>query len=366
MWTYVGLDTTDMASRIATYSEFSLSDNVDNIARMESQTIQGYTIEKLYFQPTVSIDLAISQVVSCTNSIRAVMPPGVQPPIVLRFSASSQPIIQIALSSATVNGADLYDYSLYRLRQTLQTTPGATIPTPYGGAPRQIQVDLDLHALQANGMTPNDVVNAVTNQNVIAPSGLAKFGSIQYPIRLDAAPEPIPALNDLPIRVVDGIPVRIRDVAWVRDGSPPQLNYVSANGTQAVLTPIYKAGEASTLTVNDFVRSAMPIIRASTPKGVDVKLLFDQSVFVSEAIFDVIREASDRRRAHRACDLHLPGLVALDARRARLDPAVDPDLAHRALAARRDDQRDDARRPGARGRHPRRRRDGGDREHLPL
>ena len=292
VWTYVGLDTTDMASRIATYSEFSLSDNVDNIARMESQTIQGYTIEKLYFQPNVSIDLAISQVVSCTNSIRAVMPPGVQPPIVLRFSASSQPIIQIALSSATVNGADLYDYSLYRLRQTLQTTPGATIPTPYGGAPRQIQVDLDLHALQANGMTPNDVVNAVTNQNVIAPSGLAKFGSLQYPIRLDAAPEPIPALNALPIRVVDGIPVRLRAVAYVRDGSPPQLNYVSSNGTQAVLTPIYKAGEASTLTVNDAVKAAMPIIRASTPKGVDVKLLFDQSVFVSDAIFDVIREGA--------------------------------------------------------------------------
>ena len=292
VWTYVGLDTTDMASRIATYSEFSLSDNVDNIARMESQTIQGYTIEKLYFQPNVSIDLAISQVVSCTNSIRAVMPPGVQPPVVLRFSASSQPIIQIALSSATVDSAELYDYSLYRLRQTLQTTPGATIPTPYGGAPRQIQVDLDLHALQANGMTPNDVVNAVMNQNVVTPSGLAKFGSTQYPIRLDAAPEPIPALNDLPVKVVDGIPVRIRDVAWVRDGSPPQLNYVSANGTQAVLTPIYKAGEASTLTVNDFVKKAMPIIRASAPKGVDVKLLFDQSVFVSEAIVDVIREGA--------------------------------------------------------------------------
>ena len=127
VWTYVGLDTTDMASRIATYSEFSLSDNVDNIRRMESETLQGYTIEKLYFQPNVSIDLAIAQVVSCTNSIRAVMPTGVQPPIVLRFSASSQPIIQLALSSATTSGADLYDYALYRIRQTLQTTPGATI-----------------------------------------------------------------------------------------------------------------------------------------------------------------------------------------------------------------------------------------------
>ncbi len=291
VWTYTGLDTTDMASRITTYSEYSLSNNVNNISRLESQTIQGYTTEKVWFDPSVSIDLAIAQVVSSVNSIRAVMPPGVQPPVVLRFSASSQPVVQLALSSPKQSGATLYDYAMYRIRQTLLSSPGATLPAPYGGAPRQIQVDLDLHALQANGMTPQDVANAVIGQNTVVPSGLAKFGSLQYPIRLNAAPEMLSDLNKIPIKVVDGIPIQVRDVAYVRDGSPPQLNLVRANGTNAVLMPIYKNGSASTLDVVNNVKAAMPIIQGAAPQGVDIKMLFDQSVFVSGAISDVIREA---------------------------------------------------------------------------
>ena len=291
VWAYVGLDTTDMASRITTYSEFGLTNNVNNIKRLESQTLQGYTIEKVYFDPSVSIDLAIAQVVSSVNSIRAVMPAGVQPPVVLRFSASSQPVIQLALKSATQSGATLYDYAMYRIRQTLSTTPGATLPAPYGGSPRQIMVDLDLHALQANGLTPTDVINAVSNQNIVVPSGLAKFGNIQYPIRLNAAPEQLSDLNKIPIRVVDGTPILVRDVAYVRDGSPPQQNFVRENGGPAVLMPIYKNGPASTLTVVQSVKAALPIIRAAAPKGVTVTPLFDQSIFVSNAISDVIREA---------------------------------------------------------------------------
>ena len=291
VWTYTGLDTTDMASRITTYSEYSLSNNVNNIARLESQTLQGYTTEKVWFDPSVSIDLAIAQVVSSVNSIRAVMPPGVQPPVVLRFSASSQPVVQLALSSPTQSGAALYDYAMYRIRQTLLSSPGATLPAPYGGAPRQIQVDLDLHALQANGLTPQDVANAVIGQNTVVPSGLAKIGSLQYPIRLNAAPEMLSDLNKIPVKVVDGIPIQVRDVAYVRDGSPPQLNLVRANGTNAVLMPIYKNGSASTLDVVNNVKAAMPIIQGAAPKGVDIKMLFDQSVFVSGAISDVIREA---------------------------------------------------------------------------
>ncbi len=291
VWTYTGLDTTDMASRITTYSEFSLTNNVNNIQRLESQTIQGTAVEKVYFDPTVSIDLAIAQVVSSMNSIRALMPPGVQPPVVLRFSASSQPVIQLALTSTAQSGAALYDYAQYRIRQTLSTTPGATLPSPYGGAPRQIQVDLDLHALQANGLTPTDVINAVASQNVVVPSGLAKFGNLQYPIRLNAAPEAISDLNRLPVRVVNGTPVLVRDVAYVRDGSPPQQNFVRSNGQNAVLMPIFKNGSASTLTVVNSVKQLLPTIRAAAPKGVDIKPLFDQSVFVSGAISDVIREA---------------------------------------------------------------------------
>ncbi len=291
VWQYTGLDTTDMASRVTTYTEYSLSNNVNNIARLESQTIQGYTVEKVWFDPQVSVDLAIAQVVSSVNSIRAVLPPGIQPPVVLRFSASSQPVVQLALSSATQSGAAMYDYAMYRIRQTLLSSPGATLPAPSGGSPRQIQVDLDLHALQANGLTPQDVANAVLNQNPIVPAGLAKMGNIQYPIRINTAPAEIADLNTIPVKVVDGIPIQVKDVAWVRDGSPPQQNLVVENGMGGVLMPIYKNGTASTLTVVDNVKAAMPIIRGAAPKGIDIKPIFDQSVFVSGAITDVIREA---------------------------------------------------------------------------
>ena len=292
VWYYTGLDTTDMASRITTYSEYSLSNNVNNIARLESQTTQGYAVERVWFDPSVSIDLAIAQVVSSVNAIRAVMPPGVQPPVVLRLSASSQPVIQLALSSPVQSGAALYDYAMYRIRQTLLSSPGATLPAPFGGAPRQVMVDLDLHALQANGLTPQEVANAFIGQNTVVPSGVAKIGQIGYPIRLNATPAPLEDLNKIPIKIVDGIPIQVRDVAYVRDGSPPQLNAVRANGKNAVLMPIFKNGTASTLTVVDNVKAAMPIIRGAAPKGVEIKTLFDQSLFVSNAISDVIREAA--------------------------------------------------------------------------
>ncbi len=292
VWTYTGLDTTDMASRITTYSEFSLSNNVNNIKRMESQTLPGVAIEKIYFDNSVSVDLAITQVVSSANSIRALMPPGVQPPVVLRFSASSVPVIQLSLSSKTESLAALYDYGQYKIRQTLTQVPGSTLPSPAGGAPRQIQVDLDLHALQANNMTPTDVINAMASQNVVVPSGLAKIGQYQYAIRLNSAPDAISDLNNIPIRVVGGVPVLVRDVAYVRDGSPPQLNIVRSNGGKSVLLQVLKNGTASTLSVVQSVKDFLPQIRAAAPKGIDIKPLFDQSVFVSGAISDVIREAA--------------------------------------------------------------------------
>ncbi|MGP0060469.1 MAG: efflux RND transporter permease subunit [Beijerinckiaceae bacterium] len=291
VWTYTGLDATDMASRITTYSEFSLSNNVNDIRRMESTTFQGQTIEKIYFAQSVSVDLAIAQVVSSMNAIRALMPPGVQPPIILRFSASSVPVIQLALSSQTQSQSQIFDYALLRVRQTLAQVPGSTIPTPYGGAPRQIMVDLDLHALQAYGLTPLDVTNAMNAQNLVVPSGLAKVGTQQYPIRMNVSPEAVEALNDLPIKVVNGSPVLIRDVAYVRDASPPQINIVRDNGQRSVLQTILKNGSASTLSVVNNVKQNMPDIRAAAPKGMKIDLLFDQSIFVSGAIADVIREA---------------------------------------------------------------------------
>jgi multidrug efflux pump subunit AcrB len=291
VWTYTGLDTTDMAQRITTYSEFSLSNNVNSIRRMESTTLQGVAIEKIYFDQRVSIDLAIAQVVSAMNSIRAVMPPGIQPPIVMRFSASSVPVVQLALSSEKQSEAQLYDYAQFRIRQTLTQVPGSTLPSPYGGAPRQIMVDLDMHALQGYGLTPLDVTNAISAQNLTVPSGQSKIGDWQYPIRLNSAPEAIPALNALPVKVVAGSPVLVRDVAYVRDGAPPQQNIVRANGRRSILLTILKNGEASTLSVVNNVKGFLAQIRAAAPDGAKIDLLFDQSVFVSGAIADVVREA---------------------------------------------------------------------------
>jgi multidrug efflux pump subunit AcrB len=291
VWTYTGLDTTDMAQRITTYSEFSLSNNVNNIKRMESTTLQGVAIEKIYFDQRVSVDLAIAQVVSAMNSIRAAMPPGIQPPVVMRFSASSVPVVQLALSSDKQSEAQLYDFAQYRIRQTLTQVPGSTLPSPYGGAPRQIMVDLDMHALQGYGLTPLDVTNAISAQNLTVPSGQSKIGDWQYPIRLNSAPEAISALNVLPIKVVAGSPVLVRDVAYVRDGAPPQQNIVRANGRRSILLTILKNGEASTLSVVNNVKGFLGQIRAAAPDGAKVDLLFDQSVFVSGAIADVVREA---------------------------------------------------------------------------
>ncbi len=174
VWTYTGLDTPEMESRITTYAEVSISNNVSSIRSMESTTLQGITIQRIYFQPDVSIDLAISQIVAATNSVRAVLPAGIQPPVVMRFTASSVPVIQLVMSSTKETQQQLYDYTQYRIRQTLSTNPGATMPPPYGGTPRQVMVDIDLHALQAHGLTPQDVTNAVTAQNITVPSGLAK------------------------------------------------------------------------------------------------------------------------------------------------------------------------------------------------
>jgi len=292
VWTFTGLDTPEMQQRVTTYSEFALSNNVNNIRNMQTTTLQGVAITKIYFQPNVSIDLAITQVASATNSIRAQMPPGIQPPIIMRFSASSVPVIQLALSSIKENERQIYDYAQYRIRQVLTTVPGSTLPSPYGGAPRQIMVDLDLHALQAYGLSPLDITNAISTQNLTVPSGLAKFGGTQYVIRLNSTPEAVTALNSIPVKIVNGSPILLRDVAYVRDGGPPQQNIVRDNGHRAVLLTILKNGEASTLSVVNNVKRLLTTIRAAAPPDLTITPLFDQSVFVSGAIADVAREAA--------------------------------------------------------------------------
>src|SRR5258708_27888340 len=251
---------------------------------MESETLEGISVEKIFFQPTVNIDLAVSQIVSASNAIRALMPAGVQPPIVVQYNASSVPVLQLSLSSDRMNEQQLYDYGIYRLRQALAPIQGITLPTPYGGKYRQIMVDLDPDALRATGVTPTDVVNAVNAESLTLPSGDAKIGDTQYIVSVNASAPTIDALNKIPIRQVGATTVHLSDVAHVRDGWAVQQNIVHVDGRRSVLLTIIKNGDASTLDVVNRVKAAMPDIQKAAPPGMDIHLLFDQSVFVQQSI----------------------------------------------------------------------------------
>ena len=292
IWQFTGLTPEEMEQRVTTYSEYSISTNVSDIRNMESQTLSGISVTKIFFQPNVNVDLAISQIVSATNAIRSLMPPGIQPPIIVQYSASSVPVLQLSLSSDTLNEQQLYDYGIYQIRQALAPIPGITLPTPYGGKYRQIMVDLDPDALRARGLTPNDVLNAVNAQSLTLPSGDAKLGDQQMIVRINAMPQTVEALNHIPIKQVGPTTVYLSDVAHVRDGWAVQQNIVHSGGKRSVLLTIIKNGDASTLDVVNRVKAAMPAIQKAAPPGMHIDLLFDQSVFVTQAISSVLREGS--------------------------------------------------------------------------
>ena len=292
IWQYTGLTPAEMQARVTTYSEYSISSNVNNIRNIESQTLSGISVEKIYFQPDVNVDLAISQIVSASNSIRALMPNGIEPPTIVQYSASAVPVLQLSLSSDRMNEQQLYDYGIYQLRQALAPIQGITLPTPYGGKYRQIMVDIDPDALRANGLTPNDIVNAVNAQSLTLPSGDVKIGDKQYIVSVDAMAPTIQALNRIPIRQIGATTVHLDDVAHVRDGWAVQQNIVHTNGRRSVLLTIIKNGNASTLDVVNRVKAAMPEIERAAPPGMDVRLLFDQSVFVQQAIDGVLHEGA--------------------------------------------------------------------------
>jgi multidrug efflux pump subunit AcrB len=292
IWSYTGLSTPEMEHRVTTYSEYSISSNVNGIRNIEAQTLAGLSVQKIYFQPDVSLDLAIAQIVSATNAVRALMPPGIQAPTVVQFNASSVPVLQISLSSDTLNEQQLYDYGIYRLRQQLAPIPGITLPTPAGGKYRQIMVDLDPSKLLAKGLTPLDVVNAVNTQNLTLPAGTAKIGDMQYVVQTNATPATIDDLNNIPIRVVNGATVFVKDVGQVHDGWLVQQNVVRENGRRSVLLSIIKNGNASTLSVVNAVHSALQTARAAAPPGMQINELFDQSVFVKQSVTGVLREGA--------------------------------------------------------------------------
>jgi multidrug efflux pump subunit AcrB len=292
IWQYTGLSTPEMEQRVSTYSQYSISSNVNGIKDMESQTLNGLSVQKIFFQPDVNLDLAIAQIVSATNAIRALMPPGIQPPIIVQFNASSVPVLQLTLTSDSLNEQQLYDYGIYRLRQQLAPVHGVTFPTPAGGKYRQIMVDIDPAKLMARGLTPLDVVNAVNAQNLTVPSGQVKIANTQYTVRTNATPGSIAELNDIPIKYTNGATVFIKDIGQVRDASAVQQNIVREDGKRAVLLSVIKNGNASTLDVVNGVRYVLQIARAAAPPGLKISELFDQSVFVKSAVASVVREGA--------------------------------------------------------------------------
>jgi multidrug efflux pump subunit AcrB len=292
VWQYTGLSTSEMEQRVTTYSEFALSTSVSGIQNIEAQTLNGISVQKVFFQPDVNLDLAIAQIVSATNFIRVVLPPGIQAPVVVQYNASSVPVLQIGLSSDTLNEQQLYDYGIYRLRQQLAPIHGLTLPTPAGGKYRQIMVDIDPQKLQAKGLTPLDVVNAVNAQNLTLPSGFAKIGDTQFTVRTNAVPTSIEDLNNIPIKYAAGATVFVKDIGQVHDGNAVQQNVVRTDGRRAVLLSIIKNGNASTLAVVNAVKDALVTSRAAAPPGMAIKELFDQSIFVKESIVSLLREGA--------------------------------------------------------------------------
>ena len=290
VWSYNGMSPTDMSGRIVYYYERSLSAQVSDIAHIESQSMFGYAVVKIFFQPSVNINSALAQVTAASQTVLKALPAGITPPQVLSFNASSVPILQLALSSPSLSQTQLFDFGQNFIRPQLATVAGSAIPSPYGGKVRQIQIDLDQHALQARGLSAQDVVEALAVQNLITPVGSEKIGTFEWNVALNDAPQAFADLNNLPIKRVHGVLVYMRDVAHVRDGAPPQTNIVHVDGAHAVLMTVLKSGAASTLDIIAHTKAILPQIAASLPPSLKLKAVGDQSVFVTSAVMGVLRE----------------------------------------------------------------------------
>ena len=290
VWSYTGLPPDDMAGRILSGYERALSTTVNDIAHIESKSLPGLGIVKIYFQPNVDISAAQTQVTSISQTVLKQMPPGVTPPIILVYNASSVPIIQLALSSDALSQTQLADLALNFIRPQLATVAGAQLPYPYGGSTRQVQIDLDQHALHAHNLSANDVGNALARQNLITPVGTEKIGPKEYTIDLNDSPKVLKDFNNLPVKVVDGVVVFMRDIGYVHDGSPPQTNVVQLDGKKGVLMSILKIGGISTLDIIAEIKARLPTIQATLPPGVTLKYVGDQSGFVKDSVTAVARE----------------------------------------------------------------------------
>ncbi|HEV8074844.1 MAG TPA: efflux RND transporter permease subunit, partial [Candidatus Acidoferrum sp.] len=291
LWNYTGLSPEEMSNRIVFQYERVLTTTVNNIEHIESQSLNGIAVVKIFFHSGVDIGNAVAQVTAVSQTLLRQLPQGTTPPLIIQYNASSVPILQLALAGEGLSEQQLGDIGLNFVRTGLVSVPGAAIPYPYGGKQRQVQVDLDTTALQSKGLSPNDVVNAINLQNLILPAGTAKIGTFEYEVDMNGAPATVPELNDLPVKTVGTTTIYIHDVANVRDGFPPQTNIVRVNGQRSALMTILKSGDASTLDIISSVKALLPSIKATLPPALVINPLSDQSIFVKASIVGVVREA---------------------------------------------------------------------------
>ncbi|MGB2666145.1 MAG: efflux RND transporter permease subunit, partial [Candidatus Acidiferrum sp.] len=290
IWNYAGLVPRDMNDRIIYVTERALTTTVDNIEHIESQSLYGVAVVKVFLQPSANVERGIAQITAVSQTQLRQLPAGTTPPLILAYSASSVPVLQLALSGQGLSEQQLNDYGLNFIRTQLITVEGASVPYPYGGKQRQVQGDLNPDALQSKGLSALDVVNAMSLQNLILPTGTSKIGGKEYDVDVpNAAPQTIEELNRIPIKTIGGTTIYVQDVAWVRDGFPPQTNIVRVDGQRSVLLTIQKAGDASTLKVIAGIKSLLPQIASTLPPQLKMDPLADQSIFVLGAINGVVR-----------------------------------------------------------------------------
>ena len=293
VWSYSGTSPDEMEKRFTTISERAMTTAVNDIEHIESQSVNGVSVIKIFFQPGVKIEAAVAQVTAVNQTVLRIMPQGTTPPFILQFSASNVPILQAVMSSNQLSESDLFDLGAQFVRTQLATVQGAQVPQPYGGRARQIAVDLDPMALYSKGLSPTDVVNALTAQNLILPAGDARIGDRDYVVRTNASPQVVTTLNDIPVKQINGATIYMRDVAQVHEGSAPQQSIVRMDGRRAVLLTILKASSASTLDIVEKVKATLPRIIANLPPPApEIKILFDQSIFVKAALEGVVKEAA--------------------------------------------------------------------------
>src|SRR5665811_608923 len=290
IWSYNGLSPEEMEKRMVTIFERAMTTTVNDIEHIESQSYSGVSVTRVYFQPNAKVELALSQITAIAQTLLRPFPPGTTPPSIVKYDASSVPIIQLGLESETMSEQELFDMGQNFIRTQLATIQGASVPLPYGGKFRQVMVDLNPNQLTALGLSASDVSSALGNQNLIFPAGTAKIGDKDYQIRLNSSPRVLDELNYLPLRVVNGATVYLKDVAQVRDGYSVQTSIVRANGTRGALLTVMRNGKASTLAVVNNVKALLPKIMAGLPTTLQVRQLFDQSLFVRAAINGVVRE----------------------------------------------------------------------------